>query len=129
MKPRVQRAFTRAGFDRDNIIAVVMAAIATFAAITSFQASSLEFSASACDRALTQAQHFELARRQSYVERYYQHLRLSSSDDIYKALADVDNRQTSAIARVDAQIDLAIARFNRGVEEFLDPQLSKRPTL
>ncbi|HEV2737772.1 MAG TPA: hypothetical protein VGU66_04240 [Candidatus Elarobacter sp.] len=106
------------------MIAVVMALIATFAAIASFNASSSEFTASACSRTLDQAVHFELGRRQSYADRYYEHARWQADNDLHRALARSVPGPTT-LNDADAQIEYTLARLNKPVEEYTDPALDR----
>jgi hypothetical protein len=112
----------RSGFDRDNIIAVSMALIATCAAAATFNATSSEFTAFACGRTLDQAEHFELGRREAYVDRYYEHGRWKVDNDVHKTLAYGAVRPT-ALNDVDAQLEFSTVRLDKQIEKFADPYL------
>jgi tetratricopeptide (TPR) repeat protein len=129
----------RHGFDRENLIAMVMALIATFGAIAGFFASRADFGGSACNRTLESAQKYELGRRQSYLAQYFEHARWSDEHELARLRArDLNDRAKrlrdaggpnapgANVLDIDAQLEYAVARGIAPLVHFSDPQFADR---
>jgi hypothetical protein len=140
---RFMRFLNRHGADRRVRVAIAMAAIASFGAVTAYRASEEELKGSSCERRIGEARTYELVQRQTYLDKLTQHERWSDRYAVSVGYAQRLLRQADAIREggqrgrdpnpatmdAEAQIEFADARTLAPVRDFTDPLLRPGPSL
>jgi hypothetical protein len=140
---RLIRFLNAYGIDRKPRVAIAMALVASFGAVTAYRASEEELKAFGCEHRLSEARTYESVQRQIYLDKLSEHERWSDRATVSVGYAQRLLRQGDAIREtgrrgidpspdlldVEAQLELASVRAVVPVRDFTNPALPQGATL